>query len=345
MADTPAAAKPTPGRDYHTMGQPAHEAPETANGRLGSLGIDLGMPLPKGQTKAPVQREPDHGLEVNVEGNEATITRVDASGADAPIKLDAQGKPVVPAGGAEAQETTEAKAAREAAEADAAKVADLMVVPLPAEAFDAAKPESVEAYTKAFIGKDGKGVNMANLTADWQKNMKVDAKTGAISGGLSENTYKFLESQGLDRATVQAVEAGQVARLTADRAEHFNLAGGQEKYEGAIKWAKAGGYDAAGAAKFNSDIAQGGASRKDAIDLLMQRFTKANPTPRKVSPTRTTADAANAGGGDGAGGIKGYANHAEYQVDLRKARATNDQALLDTARARLQASDWFKGKK
>lgn len=329
MADEPTAPK----RDgYHDMGQPAHEAPETQTGRLSHLGIELGQPLPKGQEKAKVVAEPDHGLEVNVEGNNATITRVDSSQEGAPVKLGSEGKPIPvekPAG-----EVVEEKPAAETPEAPTAlpKLPD----------YDAAKPETVEAYTKAFVGADGKTMNMANLSADWQQNAKV-AADGTITGNLSEGVYKFLESKGIDRATVKSVEAGQVARLTLDRNAVFTMAGGQEQYNAAIKWAREGGYDKAAADKFNADLNAGGPSRKDAVDLLMQRHTKAVPAARAVSPKRTTADAASPAGGP-TGGVQPYENYAAYQADLRKARSTNDQALLDTSRARLKASPWHSGK-
>lgn len=336
MATEP-TAKPAQGSTYATMGQPQHEAPDTASGRLSALSVDLGMPLEKGQTKAPIHKEPDHGLEVNIQDGAGTLKRVDTSKEGEPVKLGADGKPVVPTA------APDPNAAPVVPDPNAA-TQQAATVGLPKlEPFDAAKPETVEAYTKAFAGPEGKGVNMANLSADWQANAKVDPKTGAITGSLSEDTYKFLETQGLDRATIKAVEAGQVAQMVVQRNAVFQLAGGQEKYAAAINWAKAGGYDEAGRAKFNADLNAGGAAQKDAIDLLMQRHGAANPTRRQVSPTRTTADAG--ANPPAASGVQPYANYAAYQADLRKARATNDQALLDTSRARLKASTWHTGEK
>lgn len=318
MADTPQQRAP--------MGQPAHTAPETSVGRQSHVGVELGIPLEHGQTAAPVHREPDHGLEVNIEGTDASLTRVDSSAEPKAVKLDADGKPI-PAEVAATEETTQEGAA-----------------PAALPDFDAAKPETVEAYDKAFLGADGKSFNMAALSADWAKNATMDAKTGDFSGGLSEGTMKFLESRGIDRETVKSVEAGQVARIKLDRQEVFTQAGGAEKYNAAIEWARTGGYDAAGAAKFNTDLNAGGAARKDAVDLLMQRFSKANPARRAVTPARTTANAAAPAGGP-QGGAQPYTNYQEYQADLRKARQTNDQALLNATRARLKVSPWHSGQK
>lgn len=327
MADTP-AEKP---RAYDTMGQPAHPAPETSSGRLSNLSMDLGTELPKGQLKPTVHKEPDHGLETNIEGGNATLKRIDTSNESEPIKLGPDGKPVA------TDPLAEPAVKDPATEAPAEAVAGDAPVALPE--FDAAKPETVEAYTKSFVGADGKSFNMANLSADWQKNAKV-AADGTITGNLSEGVYKFLESKGIDRETVRSVEAGQVARLTADRNAVFTQAGGEAPYNAAIKWAREGGYTKEAAAKFNTDLNAGGAARKDAVDLLMQRHTTANPPARRVSPAKSTADAASPAGGP-TGGVQPYANYAEYQTDLRKARSTNDQVLLDATRARLKVSPWY----
>lgn len=310
--------------------RPASQQPDTSVGRRASLDVDLGIPLGVGQANPTVHSEPDHGLGVDIEGKNASLTRADKDGTQ-DVKLDADGKPIPtekPALTPE-EEAAAAEADTEAATAEA----------LPA--FDAAVPDTVEAYDKAFRDAEGTGFNMPALSADWSKNAKTDPKTGAITGSLSEDTYKYLETKGIDRATVKAVEDGMVARMTLQRQEVFTRTGGEQNYAKAIEWARKGGYDAAATAKFNKDLNAGGPTRNDAVDLLMQRFNKANPAARRASPNKTTADAANPGGGQG-GGAQGYKNYGEYQVDLRKARETNNQTLLDQTRARLKASEWHK---
>ncbi len=330
MADAPNTER-KPG-DYATMGQPAHDAPETASGRLSNLSIDIGGEAPADGSKPKVRAEPDHGLAIDIEGDKAALARVDSS-QEKPVKLGPDGKPL-PA--------DPAVAVTEEGTKETPPAAETTTEPLPKlPAFEADKPESVEAFSKAFMGADGKSFNMANLSADWQANAKVDPKTGAITGNLSEDTYKFLESKGIDRATVKAVEEGQVARLTMDRNEVFTQAGGQDKYLAATDWARKGGYDAAAAAKFNADLNAGGQARKDAVDLLMQRFTKANPPARRVSPQRSVTDNAGVGSGEPDGGVKPYEKYSDYQADLRKARQTADQKLLNETRARLKVSPWY----
>lgn len=323
MADTPAA----PARPGMNL-TPAHEAPETSVGRKSAVGVELGIPLEQGQQKPTVQREPDHGLSIDTE-NKGVVTKVDSSEpGDAP-KLDADGKPLP-------------------AEEEAAETVETETGVLPAlPAFDATKPEAVEAYTKAFTAADG-SFNMAALSTDWSKNAKVDPKTGDISGALSEDTYKFLETKGIDRATAKRVEEGQTALLTQQRQSVFTLAGGAEKYNAAVEWARSGGYSDEAKKKFNTDLNAGGAAQKDAIDLLMNRYGTANPTrqQRQVSPKRSTAEAAS-GGGQGNSGVQPYETYADYQKDLREARSTSNQAKLDSTRARFAASaskPWRSGK-
>lgn len=318
MADTPAAPL-----SRMPTGHPGMGAPETHVGRQSSIGVDLGIPEKEGQQRNAVEREPDHGLGITIDGKDASIQRVDSS----------QEKPA----GQEGDQPT-----REGEEAPAKPDEQGTLPALPA--FDPAKPEAVEAYDKAFLGNEGKGFNMAALSADWSKNVKLDPKTGDFDGGLSEDTYKWLETKGIDRATAETIQAGQVAAIKLQRQEVFSLAGGQEKYQAAVAWAQAGSYTPEQRQQFNAALNAGGAQRSDAVDLLMNRYDKANPARRPASPARTMGDRAVPAGGTGnEGGAKPYANYSEYQADLRKARTTNDQALLNQTRARLKASPFYSG--
>lgn len=326
MADDPNVAKPA-------LGQAVHEPTETHVGRGDTLGVEVGMPLAPGQdTKPEVQREKDHGLEMEVGPDAAKFTRVDTNDPSKTVQLDKDGKPI----------PVTPEAAAPAAAAAAAVAADGAPA-LPTVAFDVAKPEAVEAFTKAYVNPDGK-FNLQALSADWQRNAKANPD-GTFTGGLTEDTYKFLETKGIDRATAKAVEAGQVAIIQQKRTAVFALAGGEQSYAAALKWATEGkGYDAAARAKFNQDLNAGGASQKDAVDLLMQRYAKANPTPRRASPAKSAADAANSSGAsDLPAGVKPYNNLKEYTADFRKATASNDQALLNLSRARLRASPFYQG--
>ncbi len=306
------------------MGQPGALPPETSVGRQGSLGVELGMPLKEGE-KPKVEREPDHGL----------TAQFDQGG----VSVKAGDPEEKPEGAGTQPENPEAdpekKPEGETGQAE----------PLPD--FDAEKPEVVEAYTKAYVKEDG-SLNEGALTNAWMANAKVDPKTGDISGSLTENDYKFLASKGISKEMAKQVEAGQVAKLQMDRQVVFTKAGGAEKYNAAIAWARGGGYNDAAKAKFNADLDAGGATRDDAIDLLMQRYGKANPAPRRRVPEVSAAQAGNAPGGGQGGAQQGYPSYAHYQAELRASRSGREGApSMETVRAKLKASPWYSasGKK
>lgn len=312
------------------LGQPSLGAPETSVGRQAALGVSLGMPVPAGTKGPAVEREPDHGRSVELDGGKAVLGEADVDGST--VAGDGEAPPVD--GGDPAE---------------AAKEGDEVAAEVALPEFDATKPEVIEAYGKAYLKDDGKTFNMAALSADWNKNAKVDDKTGGLVGSLSEGTYAFLETKGIDRDTVKQVEAAQVAKITLDRQVVFTKAGGEEKYNAALQWAREKGYNDAAKAKFNTDLDAGGAARDDAIDLLMQRYTRANPAPRRASPAHTAANAGNPPGGQGGnGGVKPYDSYGEYQADIRKARAEGDEKLLADTRRRFAASanqPWRSGGK
>lgn len=328
---------------HRPMGQPGQAQPDVSVGRGVGIGTELGMPLPKGQTKPSVEREPDSGRSVVLDGQTAALSEANKGG-ERDVELDKDGKPVADKDApAEEAEGADKGADKETpAEGDEKVEAPEKVEALPA--WDAEKPEVVEAYGKRYLNKDGK-FDMAALSADWQANAKLDAK-GNVEGGLSEGTYAFLETKGISKEMVKSVEQAQMARLTLDRQSVFTQAGGEERYKAAVEWAKEKGYNDEGKAEFNAALDAGGAKRADAVDLLMQRYDKANPAPRRKSPAKTAADASNPGGGQGGGdgGAKPYDTYAEYQADLRKAQAEGNQALLDENRARLKASPWYGSK-
>jgi hypothetical protein len=298
---------------------------ETSTGRSANLGVELGMPLPEGQ-KPKVTREADRGLTAQFDQGGMTV---EAANPDAPTAAEAGGDGTQTGGEQQPDaETPEATGAPEA---------------LPE--FDAEKPEAVEAYTKAYVKEDG-SLNQENLSAAWMKNAQVDPKTGAISGSLTEGDYAFLATKGISKEMAKSVEAGQVARLTMDRQAVFAKAGGAEKYEAAREWARKGGYNADAQAKFNTDLNAGGALRDDAIDLLMQRYGRANPAPRRKSPEVSAAEAGNPAGSGGNGGAsQGYADYAAYQAAFRASqRGERGAEPIATVRAKLRASPWY-GKK
>jgi hypothetical protein len=214
--------------------------------------------------------------------------------------------------------------------------------------FDPTKPEVVKAYDARYLSEDGKAFNEDALGKEWVANTKDG---NPETGHLSESTYKWFETKGIPRAAVKQHEAGVLALQKVKAAEIITQAGGAEQYQAAVAWAREGGYPKDAAAKFNAAInGNDVAARKDAVDLLMSRFQKANPGRRAQGPKRTTGSAGNPpGGSQGGGAAQGYESQQEYQTAFRAAINANngrgDQKALDETRRRLRASKWYGGNK
>jgi hypothetical protein len=198
--------------------------------------------------------------------------------------------------------------------------------------FDPQNPATGQAYEQAFTTDGGKGYNFAALSQDFYKNN---------GEGLSEGTYKWLESRGIDRATAKAIEEGQKALAGSGANAVFTRAGGEENYRGAIEWAKSGGYTPAQREAFNRALDAGGETADMAVDALMARAQKGGfRAARRQQPQRTTA-AAGGGAAPAEPAVKPYASYADYQADLRAAKAANSQEQFDLVRRRGKASKFY----
>jgi hypothetical protein len=178
------------------------------------------------------------------------------------------------------------------------------------------------------------------------ENTEIDWETGNISkGGLPDGTRKYItEKYGIDNATIDAVIRGQIANTMVERDSLFKLAGGADKYAAAIEWATAGGgYTQAQKDAFNAALDKGGQARADAVEALMARAAKANPSgfpqARKgVSPQRTTSSAGSPGTAGDTSGLKPFESKAEWSAAYRKAKADGDQQAFDEVRKRYEIS-------
>jgi hypothetical protein len=315
MAD-PVEAKPA----APVLGRPGQAAVDVQVGDGVTHSLDLGMrDLKQGENRHAVEGSQDAITAEVGTGDNDRITRADANldaakpigEAPAPV-LDAEGKQVP---------VVEATAA----------------TPLPD--YDEAKPEVVTAYTERYLGAGG-APDLDKVSQDWKPTL--DAQGNITGGDLPEATYKFLASKGYDKKTIKGIEAGQIAIAQADRASVFGLAGGEETYRQAQAWGSAN-WTQEQRDVFNADRNAGGVRRENAVKGLVLAFTTAVPKGRRASPARSVGD----GGGNNQGGegnaVKGYDSKSDWQADVRKAQATNNQALLNESRARLKASEWYTG--
>jgi hypothetical protein len=300
---------------------------ETRVGQEPVRSLELGMPLPQGQDKPQVQSKNSVGHTAEFDADGVTVHESDKD----PLSKGGQG-------GQEAQDAPQGEGGDEAGgEAQA----------LPK--FDPANHEVLSQYEAAYINPDTGEPNVDALAQSWFKNASKDA-SGNWSGSLSDDDYAFLETKGYSKSMVKQIEAGQVALLQQKESQIYSRAGGPDRLQQALDWARKGGYSDEQKGRYNQIVVQGAdeTAKLEQIDLLMQRWGAATgngrrPGPRtQTSPRRTVA--ANAGAsGASVGGAKPYANYAEYQADLRKARAENNQSLLDESRKRLKASPWYTG--
>lgn len=302
---------------------------ETRVGSESVRSIELGMPLEKGQTKPTVKSSTSEGQTAEFDGDRVTTHTSDKDpkdGQEGTTPQEDGGD-----GNGEGQEGQEGQAEA-----------------LPD--FNPDSPEVVAAYDDAFLNKDTGEPNLEALSGEWFKSAKKDAK-GNWEGSLPESAYAYLETKGYSKEMVKSVEAGQVALLQQQEQAVYSRAGGPDRLQKALDWARKGGYSDAQKERYNATVVQGRDRELagEQIDLLMTRFDQASGNARRqrgpqtrVAPNRSVA--ANAGtSGPGVGGAKPYANRAEWQADVRKAREDNNQGLLDDSRKRLKASPWYTG--
>jgi hypothetical protein len=197
--------------------------------------------------------------------------------------------------------------------------------------FDPNNSATVQTYDQTFTTPDG-GYNMENLSADFYANN---------GEGLSEGTYRWLETRGIDRATAKRIEEGQKALGSTGANAVFTRAGGEDNYRGAIEWARQGGYTVQQREAFNNALNAGGEQANMAVDALMARAGKGGfRAQRRQQPQRSTSSAGG-GAAPAAAAVQPYASYADYQRDLRKAKSENNQAAFDIVRKRGKASKFF----
>jgi hypothetical protein len=177
--------------------------------------------------------------------------------------------------------------------------------------FDAEDPDVVAKFDSRYLTEAGTIDAQGSLSAEYFANVAKGVD------GLNEATYAYLETKGVDRATVKQIEAMKATEAAAaDKgvvAEDLKLmtaAGGAEPLAEAIKWGKEGGYDKAAQDRFNKVMkGKDFDAKQDAVDALMARFGKAQ---KAVKPTLPKRDATK-GQGTPSPSVKGYKDRAEMR--------------------------------
>lgn len=241
--------------------------------------------------------------------------------------------------------------------------------------FDPTNEEVTTKYDERFLtehtdeadGSKSVVLNREAIADEIRANM---ARAEGATERPNEGTYKYLkEKLGITRDLVDAAIEGEKAKFTQAKAAMDEVTGGEEAWKAKITWASTtkdasgkdiiGGYSKEQVARFNAAMKEGGEAAKEQIELLNERYSKANPTTgttppakkpgigvqrRPASPEKTTTSGANTLGGTGA--VKPFATKEDYNKELANVRnmkpGAEQEAKHRELRARTQVSPWWK---
>lgn len=203
-------------------------------------------------------------------------------------------------------------------------------------------PKVLDSYDEQFFQEDGE-LNVGRLSEIWDASVK-DLEVG--DGDLGDDVYAYLKDRiGLPKDKVKELEKGLFLLRKQEVSSVYERFGGKDQYEAGIKWAKDGGYTEAERARYTAAIKKGGQDADDAIDAFQARFLRATgqtrrgpPRPRSVSPRKEV------GGGAPTTSVQEdvFASQDDYALALREARATGKESAVNTVRAKLKRSTFWK---
>lgn len=181
-------------------------------------------------------------------------------------------------------------------------------------------PEDASAFEERYF-PNGE-MSESTLSKEFYQN----AENG--NPGLNEGTYAFLESRGIPKGVAKSIEAAMMtqhdANANADAQnadfELFEAAGGPDALETALKWGKEGGYSKEDQKAFNEATKSKDAKkRKEAVELLMYRYGRANPAPKENPIPEVPKRDGTKGSGGRPKGAQPFANREEYRQAKRDA--------------------------
>jgi hypothetical protein len=229
--------------------------------------------------------------------------------------------------------------------------------------FDPANEEVAAKYDERFLSSDEEGAQVLNTAAIADEIRANMAKAEGATERPNEGTYKWLkEKLGITRDMVDAHIEGEKAKFVQAKEAMDAVTGGEEVWAQKLAWAsskdgKPGGYTKEQVDRFNAAMAKGGAEAAEQIELLNERYAKANPgtaTPAKkpgigvrrpASPAKSATTGANTQSG-GAPSAKPFPDKAAYDKELATIRAMKPGAEQDAKhrelRARTAVSPWWK---
>lgn len=234
--------------------------------------------------------------------------------------------------------------------------------PLPE--FDPANEEVAAKYDERFLSEDAEGAQVLNTAAIADEIRANMAKAEGATERPNEGTYKWLkEKLGITRDMVDSHIDGEKAKYVQAKAAMDEVTGGEEVWAKKLAWAstqadgKQGGYTKEQVARYNEAMAKGGQEAAEQIELLNERYAKANGgtavasakpgvgVRRPASPAKTATAGANTQSG-GAPAVKPFATKEDYNKELATIRAmkpgAEQEAKHRELRARTAVSPWWK---
>jgi hypothetical protein len=219
--------------------------------------------------------------------------------------------------------------------------------------FKADDEEVVKKFDEHFFSEDGTQLQTARLTAELEANLKAGV-TDINKGSREYLKHRF----GISDEFISAHIQGVLASKELGDQRFYATVGGKDAYEAMKTWGSAN-YTADQKARFNAAMEKGGEAAAEQIELLQNRYAKANPKAgekrqeggvgekpstiinkgapgrRAASPQRSAT--ANA---QSAPGVEGFGSELEYREAMKA--AGENKAEVEKVRKRLRASSFWK---
>lgn len=164
--------------------------------------------------------------------------------------------------------------------------------------------------------EEATGIGLDNYYSEYEKN-----------GSLSEQSYKDLQSKGLDKTLVDSYIAGQQALADKHIASIHSVVGGQDKYNNIVKWASENLSENEVKA-FNDTMDSGTLDQAQlAISGIQAKYNSVNREPSLFSGEKSDTS-------------KGaYRSVGEMLADINNPKYKNDSAFRADVEAKVKASN------
>ena len=164
--------------------------------------------------------------------------------------------------------------------------------------------------------EEATGIGLDNYYSEYEQN-----------GNLSEQSYKDLQSKGLDKTLVDSYIAGQQALADKHVASIHSVVGGQDKYNNIVKWASENLSENEVKA-FNDTMDSGTLDQAQlAISGIQAKYNSVNREPSLFSGEKSDTS-------------KGaYRSVGEMLADINNPKYKNDSAFRADVEAKVKASN------